>query len=89
MTSLTHTESPNQSLDALELLRNDFAFHCIRLRKRLKLTQTNFAKLMGLNAQEGKIAVSRWESGKHKPQARHLEKFMELQNQFDNKNGGD
>lgn len=66
---------------ALDLLRNDFPLHCRRLRTRMKKNQHEFAKLLGVT----NVTVSRMESGAHSPQKRHLEKFMELQREFDNR----
>jgi len=75
----------SSSADMFALLRRDFALHCRTLRANLKLSQRNFAVLMGVKNEQGKITVSRWESGRIRPQNRFLQKFMEIQNQYDSK----
>jgi DNA-binding transcriptional regulator YiaG len=50
------------------------------------LSQRNFAALMGVKNKQGKITVSRWESGRIRPQNIFLKKFMEIQNEYDNSN---
>jgi transcriptional regulator with XRE-family HTH domain len=47
----------------------------------MKKTQDAFAEILGVS----KVTVSRMESGAHSPQRRHLEKFMQVQNEFDNR----
>lgn len=68
---------------ALKLLAKDFAFHCRRLRIGLRMTQEVFARKMGVRNEQGKITVSRWESGKTIPQKRYLVKFLQLQKVYD------
>lgn len=46
-----------------------------KLRGKLLLTQSEFAKLVGVSVN----TVVSWESGKHKPSMRHLRKIKELE----------
>lgn len=46
-----------------------------KLREKLLLTQSEFAKLVGVSTN----TVVSWENGKHKPSMRHLRKIKELE----------
>lgn len=70
---------------AMNLLRQDFALHCRRLRTGMGLTQAEFGKLLGYGKTNGYVAVSRLERGEHKPQQEFLVKFMEIQNEYDSR----
>lgn len=70
----------------MELLKRDFALHCLRLRKALGVNQSEFARLLGIKNKQGKITVSRWESGGVVPYEKYLKRFLQLQNSHDGGN---
>ena len=50
----------------------------IEIRKRLKLTQHNFAKLLGCSV----TTVNRWENGKCKPYWLYIKALNKIQHRF-------
>jgi DNA-binding transcriptional regulator YiaG len=70
--------------ESLKLLAINFPTHCGNLRKKLRKTQVELGRLLGVTGNPG-VAVSRWESGRHVPQRKYLLRFMTLQNEYDNK----
>jgi DNA-binding transcriptional regulator YiaG len=67
--------------EMLSLLARDFALHCRTLRQMLKMSQSQFGAALGVDNQQAKVTVSRWENGKHVPKKKYLLKFLKLQDQ--------